>query len=193
MTDGLWLVVGLGNPGATYAGTRHNVGYAVLDELVARSGGALKAHKQRADVCEGRVSGVRAVLTRPRSYMNESGGPVKALLDYYKVRPASLLVIHDELDIPLGALRLKFGGGDNGHNGLKSIRSALGTGDFHRLRFGIGRPPGRQAPRDFVLKPFSTAEREHAAVDVVRAADAVETLLADGLTVAQNLYHPDPA
>jgi PTH1 family peptidyl-tRNA hydrolase len=192
MSDATWLVVGLGNPGSTYAGTRHNVGHLVVDELAARTGSRFKAHRSRCDVAETRLSGARAVLAKPRSYMNESGGPVASLRDYFKADAAHLIVIHDELDIPFGALRVKSGGGDNGHNGLKSIRSALGTGDFLRVRAGIGRPPGRQAPSDFVLKPFSATERKDLDWHVARAADAVESLIAEGLERTQMEYNADP-
>jgi PTH1 family peptidyl-tRNA hydrolase len=193
MTDATWLVVGLGNPGSSYAATRHNIGQFVIDELLSRTGGTLKAHKSRCEVAEVRLVGERVVLARPRSYMNESGGPVAALRDYFKADPAHLVVLHDELDIPFGALRVKFGGGDNGHNGLKSIRSAIGTGEFYRVRVGIGRPPGRQAPSDFVLKPFSATERKDLEWHVTRAADAVESLLTDGLDRTQMTYNADPA
>ena len=166
--DDVWLVVGLGNPGPTYAGHRHNVGYLVTDELAGRLGGSWRAHKSgRADVVEGRLAtpgtpGPRIVLARARGYMNESGGPVKALATFYKIPPERIVAIHDELDIAFGTLRTKLGGGDNGHNGLRSLRSSLGTGDFYRVRAGIGRPPGRQDPADFVLSNYSTAERRGA-------------------------------
>lgn len=190
MADDVWLVVGLGNPGPTYARTRHNVGHLVADELAARTGGKWKQHKQvRAEVIETRVSGIRTVLAKPRSYMNESGGPVSGLLKFFKVEPAGLVVIHDELDLDFGALRAKFGGGDNGHNGLKSIRKSLGTGEYHRIRFGVGRPPGRQNPADFVLNEFSSTERKDLPFAVDRTADAVESLLTDGLEATQGRYN----
>jgi peptidyl-tRNA hydrolase, PTH1 family len=191
--DGVWLVVGLGNPGPDYAATRHNAGTLVVDELVRRDSGRYKAHKGRAEVCEGRIGGARAVMARPLTFMNESGGPVAALRDYYKIAPDHLVVVHDELDIPYGTLRIKLGGGDNGHNGLRSIRSSLGTGDFVRVRFGIGRPPGRMDPAAFVLKPFAAAERKDLGWNLDRAADAVESLLADGLERTQNAYHGEPS
>lgn len=192
MSDATWLVVGLGNPGSSYEGTRHNAGYFVVDELARRLGARFKAHKSRADIVEGRIASQRAVLAKPRSYMNESGGPVAALRDYFSVAPDHLIVIHDELDIDFGTLRVKLGGGDNGHNGLKSIRASIGTGDFLRVRYGIGRPPGRQAPADFVLKPFSAAERKDVEWCTVRGADAVESLITDGLERTQNTYNADP-
>ena len=185
-----WLVVGLGNPGPDYAGTRHNVGVLVVEELASRERATLATHKRaRALVAEERIRGHRAVLARPTSYMNESGGPVKGLLDFYKVPIEHLVVIHDELDIPFAALRLKLGGGDNGHNGLRSVRTSLGSGDYYRVRVGIGRPPGRQDPADFVLKPWSSTERKELELLVSDAADAVELLVAEGLERAQNRYH----
>jgi PTH1 family peptidyl-tRNA hydrolase len=185
-----WLVVGLGNPGPDYAGTRHNVGHLVVDELATRCRGRFAAHKRsRAQVAEERIAGQRVVLAKPSSYMNESGGPVKGLLDFYKVPLERLVVVHDELDIPFAALRLKLGGGDNGHNGLKSIRRSTGSGDWYRVRVGIGRPPGRQDPADFVLKPWSSVERKELPLLVVEAADAVELLVHEGLERAQNRYH----
>jgi len=191
MTDTTWLVVGLGNPGDEYATTRHNAGFLVVNELARRTGGRFKAHRSRCDVVETRIEGHRAVLAKPRSFMNESGGPVSALCDYYKVEPGRLVVVHDELDIPFSTLRLKLGGGDNGHNGLKSVRRSLGTGDFLRLRVGIGRPPGRMDPSAFVLKPFASAERKDLDWLIDRSADAIESLLADGLEAAQNIYHAE--
>jgi len=184
-----WLIVGLGNPGQTYAQTRHNVGFFVADHLATRTGSKWKAHKARADVAETHLAGQRVVLAKPRSYMNESGGPVSALVGYYKVDLENVIVIHDELDIEFGALRLKLGGGDSGHNGLKSIRQSTGSGDFLRVRFGIGRPPGRMDPAAFVLKPFASSERKEVEVLVDRAADAVEALMADGLETAQNTFN----
>ena len=189
-----WLVVGLGNPGPTYAGNRHNVGFMAVDDLAARAGDRLSRHKRAvALVAESRVgspgASERVVLAEPQSFMNDSGGPVKALLDFYKIAPDRLVVLHDELDIAFGTLRVKFGGGDNGHNGLKSIRSSIGTGDFFRVRMGIGRPPGRQDPADFVLRDFPASERAEAGVLVGRAADAVETLVLSGLERAQQRYN----
>jgi PTH1 family peptidyl-tRNA hydrolase len=184
-----WLVVGLGNPGPGHAGNRHNVGHMVLDLLAERAGGRLKRHKARADVLEGRLGGTRAVLAKPHTYMNESGGPVTALRDFYKVPLDRLVVVHDELDLPYGGLRIKLGGGDNGHNGLRSIRRSVGSGEFHRVRFGIGRPPGRMDAAAFVLRDFGSAERKELELNVDRAADAVEALLSDGLERTQNTYN----
>ncbi|MFB9678298.1 aminoacyl-tRNA hydrolase [Streptosporangium vulgare] len=184
-----WLVVGLGNPGPEYAGNRHNAGFMVLDELAARAGGRFKAHRSRAEVLEGRLAGVPAVLAKPLSFMNLSGGPVKALADFYKVDPARVVVVHDELDIPYGALRAKLGGGDNGHNGLKSITKSLATKDYLRVRFGIGRPPGRMDAAAYVLRDFATAERKDLAFLVDRASDVVESLIRVGLEPTQNAFH----
>ena len=188
-----WLVVGLGNPGPSYAGHRHNVGFMVLDLLADRVGGRWKAHKGRADVVEGRLAAQRAVLAKPKSYMNESGGPVASLRDFFKVPPQRIVVVHDELDIPYGVLRLKLGGGDNGHNGLRSLTTSLGSRDYLRVRVGVGRPPGRQDPADFVLKDFSGTEKKDLGFHVDRAADAVEALLTGPLEAAQNVFHVDPA
>ncbi|WP_407552439.1 aminoacyl-tRNA hydrolase [Streptomyces sp. Pv4-95] len=194
MTDAdPWLVVGLGNPGPEYAANRHNVGFMVADLLAERMSGRFKAHKSRAQVVEGRIgapgpTGRRVVVAKPMSFMNVSGGPVTALRDFYKVPVSNIVVIHDELDIDYGALRLKTGGGDNGHNGLKSITKSSGP-DYHRVRFGIGRPPGRMQVADFVLKDFSSAERKELGYFVDRAADAVEALVIEGLERAQSTYN----
>jgi PTH1 family peptidyl-tRNA hydrolase len=187
-----WLVVGLGNPGPTYAGTRHNIGYLVTDELASRVGAGFRRHKTgRADVVEGRLvmGGPKVVLARPHTFMNESGGPVSALAKFYKIAPDHVIAIHDELDIAFGTLRLKLGGGDNGHNGLRSMRSSLGTGDFYRVRAGIGRPPGRQDPADFVLSTYSSAERKELPLQVGDAGDAVELLMSEGLAAAQQRFN----
>ncbi|WP_171081848.1 MULTISPECIES: aminoacyl-tRNA hydrolase [Streptomyces] len=188
-----WLIVGLGNPGPEYEGNRHNVGFMVADLLAERMGGKFKAHKARAQVVEGRlgtpgVSSRRVVVAKPMSFMNLSGGPTAALRDFYKVPVGHVIAVHDELDIDYGTLRLKLGGGDNGHNGLKSITKALGP-DYCRVRFGIGRPPGRMQVADFVLKDFSSTERKDLAYEVDRAADAVESLIVDGLERAQGTYN----
>ncbi|MFJ2110978.1 MULTISPECIES: aminoacyl-tRNA hydrolase [unclassified Streptomyces] len=189
-----WLIVGLGNPGPGYAANRHNVGFMVADLLAERIGGSYRrAPKAQAQVIEGRLgapgpAGRRVVLARPTSYMNLSGGPVVGLRDFYKVETANIVAIHDELDIDYGTLRLKLGGGDNGHNGLKSMTKAMGP-DYHRVRFGIGRPPGRMQVADFVLKDFSSVERKELAYLVDRAADAVEALVTEGLERAQSSYN----
>ncbi|MFE9658994.1 aminoacyl-tRNA hydrolase [Streptomyces sp. NPDC005955] len=197
MTDDVnapWLVVGLGNPGPGYAMNRHNVGFMVVDLLAARMRGTFKrATKGQAQVLEGRTgppgpASRRVVLAKPLSYMNLSGGPVTALRDFYKVPTERIVAVHDELDIDYGTLRLKLGGGDNGHNGLKSMTKAMGP-DYHRVRFGIGRPPGRMQVADFVLKDFSSTERKELDYFVDRAADAVECLVADGLERAQSTHN----
>jgi len=193
MTENLWLVVGLGNPGPSYAGHRHNVGYLVNDELASRVGSGFRPHKTgRADVVEGRLGGpggARVVLARPRCYMNESGGPVSALAKFYKVPVERVIAIHDELDIDFDTLRVKRGGGDNGHNGLRSVRRSLDSGEFYRVRVGIGRPPGRQSPADFVLSDYSSVERKILPFQVDRAADAVECLITDGLEKTQSRFN----
>jgi PTH1 family peptidyl-tRNA hydrolase len=183
------LVVGLGNPGPRYAGNRHNAGFMVLDELARRVGGRYKAHRGRADLIEAHLAGQRVMLAKPKTYMNESGGPVASLRDFFKLPPEQIVVVYDELDIPFSAVRLKLGGGDNGHNGLKSITKSIGSRDYYRVRFGIGRPPGRQDPADYVLSDFSPYERRELPFHLDRAADAVEALLSEGLAAAQNTFH----
>ncbi|GIL37164.1 MULTISPECIES: aminoacyl-tRNA hydrolase [Phycicoccus] len=197
MTDtGPWLVVGLGNPGPRYAGNRHNVGAMVVEELARRSGDTLRTHKARATAAQvrlgtgpGGVPGPSAVVAVPSCYMNESGGPVKALLSFFSVPAERLVVVHDELDIDAGSVRLKRGGGEGGHNGLRSISSSLGTKDYHRVRVGIGRPPGRMDPADFVLRDFSPTERKELPFLLDDAADAVEQLVTLGLLDAQQRVH----
>jgi PTH1 family peptidyl-tRNA hydrolase len=184
------LVVGLGNPGPDYAATRHNVGFRVVELLAARAGGGRFAkHRTNADVLEGRLAGRRVVLAKPRTYMNLSGGPVAGLLRYYSVPVTELVVVHDELDLGFGVVRLKRGGGEGGHNGLRSISRSIGTRDYLRVRFGIGRPPGRQDPADYVLRRFSAIEAKDLDLGIDLAADAAEALLADGLEEAQNRFH----
>jgi PTH1 family peptidyl-tRNA hydrolase len=183
------LVVGLGNPGPRYEGNRHNVGFLVADELADRMGGKFKGHRSVADVLEGRLSGARVALVKPRVFMNLSGGPVAGAVKFFKVPLENLVVVHDELDLPYGAVRLKLGGGENGHNGLRSVTKSLGSRDYHRVRFGIGRPPGRMDPADFVLRDFSATERKELAFAVDRCADAVEALVSMGLEAAQNVFH----
>jgi PTH1 family peptidyl-tRNA hydrolase len=189
MPDDRALIVGLGNPGPRYAATRHNAGFFVVDLLAERIGGKFKAHKGRTDVVEGRLGGRPVVLAKPKSYMNESGGPVVAISRFYKVPLERITVVHDDLDLPFGALRLKRGGGDGGHNGLRSLTSALGSREYVRVRVGIGRPPGRQDPADYVLREFGVAERKELPLVVDRAADAIEALLEQGLEAAQNQFN----
>lgn len=195
-----WLVIGLGNPGPQYAGNRHNVGAMVIDELAARTSTKLRAHKAgasaesvRLGTLPGGAPGPRAIIAVPHSYMNLSGGPTKALASFFSVDVARLVVVHDELDIPFGEVRLKQGGGEGGHNGLRSISSSFGTKDYLRVRVGIGRPPGRMDAASFVLKDFSATERKELPFLVDAAADAVELLVTRGLTDAQQVVHaPDP-
>lgn len=183
------LVVGLGNPGPGYAGNRHNVGAMVVDELARRVGGRFRPHKAGADILEARLAGRRTVLARPRSYMNVSGPGVAATARFFKVPPTDVVIIHDDLDLDYGVLKLKRGGGEGGHNGLRSISASLGSRDYLRVRFGIGRPPGRMDPADFVLRDFSAEQRRELDVLVDRCADAAEQLLAQGLAATQNQLH----
>lgn len=190
MSDATALVVGLGNPGPQYEKTRHNIGFMVADTLAARVGGKFSAHKRsNAEIVQARLDDRPVIIAKPRTYMNLSGGPVAGLARFFSVEPADIVVVHDELDLDFGTVRLKVGGGENGHNGLRSISSALGTKLYLRTRVGIGRPPGRMDPADYVLKPFSSAERKE--LDLIReqAADAVELLLRVGLEEAQNRVH----
>jgi PTH1 family peptidyl-tRNA hydrolase len=190
MTD-TWLIVGLGNPGAQYQGNRHNVGQMVLDELAGRMGGSFKTHKARAQVLEGRlgIGGPRVVLAKPMSYMNLSGGPVAALANFYGIEPDHVVAVHDEIDIPFNTVKLKSGGGEGGHNGLRDMSKALSTKDYLRVRVGVGRPPGRMDTADYVLRDFGTAERKELPFLLDEAADAVDVLVRDGLTVAQQKFH----
>ena len=184
-----WLIVGLGNPGPSYSGHRHNVGAMVVDELAARTTANLRSHKARATAAEVRIDAQRAVIAKPLTFMNESGGPVAGLLSFYKVPVENLIVIHDDLDIPFAEVRLKLGGGEGGHNGLRSITKSVGTRDYLRVRVGIGRPPGRIDPADYVLHDFSGAERSEVPLLISDAADAVERLVAEGLVAAQQEWH----
>jgi peptidyl-tRNA hydrolase, PTH1 family len=190
-----WLVVGLGNPGPAFASHRHNIGYRVVEELARRMQLRFRVVRGiRAEVADGRVGppggdGPRLMLAKSRTFMNETGWAVTRLLAYYKLEPPQMIVVHDELDIDVGQLRVKFGGGDNGHNGLRSIRAALGTGDFYRVRIGVGRPPGRQDPADFLLSDIPASAREDIEVEIGRAADAVESLVAVGLDRTQNVFN----
>ena len=191
MDTNQWLVVGLGNPGPGYAGNRHNVGNMVVGELASRASVSFKSQRTNALVAEGRTSigGPRLILAKPMSFMNLSGGPVSALAKFYKVDPAHIIVVHDELDVPFDTLRLKIGGGHGGNNGIRDIISALGTGDFIRVRVGIGRPPGRQPAADFVLHDFSADERKVLPNILSDAADAVELIASEGLSAAQLRWH----
>lgn len=190
-TAGPVLVVGLGNPGDHYAATRHNIGHMVVNEIADRNSQRWNVHKAGAAVAEFRlgIGGPKIILAKPATYMNLSGKPVAALLKFFNIGPENLIVIHDELDIDFDNLRIKRGGGEGGHNGLKSTSQALGTKDYLRIRAGISRPPGRMAPADYVLRPFSSTEQDTLALHIDRAADAVESLVEDGLTAAQNRFH----
>ena len=186
-----WLVVGLGNPGVRYEATRHNVGQMVIAELAARRGESLRAHKSNARVSETWLhpGAAKLVLATPNSFMNVSGGPVSQLARFYDVPPERIVLVHDELDIPFDTLKLKVGGGHGGHNGIRDVAKALGTPEFPRVRVGIGRPPGRQDPADWVLDPFSAAERMQLPLVLADAADAVEQLIDEGLLAAQQRHH----
>ncbi|QEV99537.1 aminoacyl-tRNA hydrolase [Microbacterium caowuchunii] len=186
-----WLIVGLGNPGPRYEATRHNIGQVVVDELAARRGETFRAHKANARVAETwlRPGGDKLVLAKANTFMNVSGGPVAGLAKFYGIDPEHVVVVHDELDIPFDTLKLKVGGGHGGHNGVRDVAKALGTADFPRVRVGIGRPPGRQDPADWVLDPFGATERATLANLVADAADAVEMLVDDGLVAAQQRWH----
>jgi peptidyl-tRNA hydrolase, PTH1 family len=190
-----WLVVGLGNPGPAFAAQRHNIGYRVAEELARRMGVRFRvARGIRAEVAEGRIGqpgadAPRLIVAKSRTFMNETGWAVTRLLAYYKLQPAQMITVHDELDLDPGQLRVKFGGGDNGHNGLRSIRASLGTGDFYRVRVGVGRPPGRQDPADFLLSNFPASTREDVEVEISRATDAVESLALLGLDRTQNAFN----
>ena len=188
-----WLVVGLGNPGDQYAATRHNIGQMVIDELARRHSVKFSAHKSRTDIAAFKLGvGIDAhsvIIAKSKSYMNETGGPVKALANFYSVEPEKIIALHDELDIPFAAIRTKLAGGDNGHNGLKSMTSSFGTPNYYRIRLGIGRPMGQQDPADFVLKAFSKIEQKDLAEFIDRGADVVESLISKGLEATQSAYN----
>lgn len=184
------LVVGLGNPGPNYATTRHNLGFMVAEILADRMGETFKVHKKSgAEVATGRLAGRPVVLAKPRVYMNESGRQVGPLAKFYSVAPTDVVIIHDELDIEFGRIRLKAGGGVAGHNGLRSVASALGGNDFARVRIGIGRPPGQKSGASFVLENFTSVERKEVPTICEQAADATELLIAQGIEPAQNIVH----
>ena len=189
----VWLVVGLGNPGDEYSSTRHNIGQMVVEVLADRNKARWTTHKSRTDVAAFkigvRVDAASVIIAKSRSYMNESGGPIKALAAFYKIEPSKIIVIHDELDIPFSAIRVKLAGGDNGHNGLKSLTSSFATSNFYRIRMGIGRPIGQQDPADFVLKPFSSAEKKVLPEFLLRGAEAVESLITQGLETTQQNFN----
>ncbi|HJH12836.1 aminoacyl-tRNA hydrolase [Brevibacterium sp. HMSC08F02] len=186
---GTWLIVGLGNPGPRYERTRHNIGYMVVDELLSRTGGALSKTKHRAFADTVRIGSEKAVLMRSMTYMNESGIAVRGLADFYGVDPERIIAVHDDVDIPFDSIKLKIGGGEGGHNGLRSITQHIGTRDYLRLRAGVGRPPGRMDTADFVLRPFSSDETADLPIFVSDLADACEDLVRLGLTETQQRYH----
>ena len=189
----LWLVVGLGNPGPEYEATRHNIGQLVVDQLAKSNSAKWSSHKSRCDIAEFKLGvGIDApsvIVAKSKSYMNESGGPIKALATFYSVEPTNIIVLHDELDIPYAAIRAKVAGGDNGHNGLKSLTSSFGTADYFRVRLGIGRPMGQQDPGDFVLKQFSKEEKKDLEEFIERGADCVEFLIEKGLDLTQSKFN----
>jgi PTH1 family peptidyl-tRNA hydrolase len=193
-----WLVVGLGNPGKEFAGNRHNVGFMVADLLASRLGAKFgRARRAQAEMAEGRLGGQpggygggpKLVLVKPLTYMNLSGAPVSSLSQFFKVPVTNVIAVHDELDVPFGEIRAKRGGGEGGHNGLRSMSKSLATKEYARVRFGIGRPPGRQDPADYVLSDFAPAERKELDFLVDRAADVVEAIVLEGVEWAQNKYH----
>ncbi|MGO1355502.1 aminoacyl-tRNA hydrolase [Brachybacterium tyrofermentans] len=191
---GPYLVVGLGNPGPKYAATRHNIGHMVLDHIADAAGGRFTAARRaQAVVLEGRLgipgSDERVILAKTTTYMNVSGGPVKALASYYDIPPERIVAVHDEVDIPFDTVRLKLGGGEGGHNGLRDITKALGTKDYLRVRTGVGRPSGGRDTADHVLAPFTSTERKALELLISDAADAVEAVILEGLTTAQQRFH----
>jgi peptidyl-tRNA hydrolase, PTH1 family len=188
-TSDRWVIAGLGNPGPQYAANRHNVGYMCCDDIAAGLGVTFRRDKARVMAATGSIAATSVVLAKPLSFMNVSGGPVAALRAFYKIPNERIIVVHDELDLPFGTVRLKLGGGDNGHNGLRSVTAALGSRDYFRIRIGIGRPPGRMDPADFVLRDFSPAERKELPEILGRAGDSVRILMEHGLAVAQNETH----
>jgi PTH1 family peptidyl-tRNA hydrolase len=186
-----WLLVGLGNPGGEYAGTRHNMGYRVLEELARRWGVSLSRRQFQAELGTGSVAGTPAVLMKPRTYMNLSGRAVAPAAGFYQIPLERLVVIHDDIDLPLGRLRVKAGGGHGGHNGLRSLTEALGSGGFLRLRIGVGRPE-RGDVTGHVLGRFSPEEAACQEGWVSLAADAVEEILRNGVSSAMNRYNGPP-
>ena len=190
-----WLIVGLGNPGAEYAHNRHNVGQMVLDELASRIGGGFKSHKSRAQVLEGRlgIGGPRVVLAKPLTYMNVSGGPVSALSKFYDIEPGHVIAVHDEIDIPFNTIKLKLGGGEGGHNGLRDISKALATKDYLRVRVAWDARRAGWTPPTSCCGTFPAPKKKELPFLVDSAADAVEALVRDGLLAAQQQFHPAKA
>lgn len=184
-----YLIVGLGNPGNKYEKTRHNIGFWVVDELARRYGLSFGKTERKAITADGLIKEKRVLLAKPQTFMNVSGEAVRALVDFYQIDLPHILVIHDELDIPLGALRLRQKGGAGGQNGVKNIIQHLGTQEFNRVRCGIGRPPGRMDPGAYVLKPFAGDDAITAQIMMERAADAVETWLTEGIDLAMTRHN----
>ena len=188
-----WLVVGLGNPGDQYADSRHNIGQMVINQLAKRHSSKLSSHKSRTDIAAFKLGvGIdthSVILAKSKGYMNETGGPIKALANFYSIEPNHIIALHDELDIPFAAIRSKIAGGNNGHNGLKSMTSAFGTAEYYRIRLGIGRPMGQQDPADFVLKAFSKVEQKDLGEFIIRGADSVESLISKGLELTQQNFN----
>lgn len=195
MSTDSWLVVGLGNPGPAYAANRHNVGEMVVAELGRRMSATFTRHRANAMVAAVRAhpGGPKLILAGTNTFMNLSGGPVANLLKFYKLPLDRLIVVHDELDLPFDTVRIKVGGGPGGHNGVRDVIAAVGSGDFVRVRVGVGRPPGRQDAASFVLRDFSSTERETLPSVVSDAADAVEAVAADGVLAAQQRFHAPPS
>jgi PTH1 family peptidyl-tRNA hydrolase len=187
----IWLVVGLGNPGPGYSRNRHNIGYMVVEELASRVGSSFKSHKARALVAEGRlgIGGPKLILAKSLTFMNLTGGPTAALAKFFDIEADHVVAVHDEIDIPFDTIKLKLGGGEGGHNGLRDISKTLGTKDYYRVRVGVGRPPGRQDAADHVLKDFSSTEAKELPFLIGDAADATELLITDSLVAAQQKFH----
>ena len=184
-----WLVAGLGNPGPGYEGNRHNAGFLVADVLARRAGARFRRTRFRALAAQGKIANLDVIIAKPLTFMNDSGVAVRGLAGYHRLAPASIVVVHDELDLPFGTIRLKLGGGDSGHNGLRSVTAHLGTRQYYRVRMGIGRPPGRMDPASFVLRDFAAPERKELPLLTEHAADAVESLLVSGLAATQSAFH----
>ena len=185
----MWLVVGLGNPGRKYSGTRHNAGFMVIDELMRRAGASEARQRMGADISEGKLGETKAIFCKPMEFMNDSGSAVSRALSFWKIPPAQALVVHDDMDLDYGRLKLMEGGGTGGHNGLRSIVAEIGTGDFCRLRFGIGRPPPKWEGADYVLADFSAQEQQNLPNLIKEAADAAEGIVNDGLVSAMNTFN----
>ncbi len=183
------LIAGLGNPGRKYERTRHNIGFMLVDRLSQRYGISLNSHKFKADYGAGRMDGIDVILVKPMSYMNNSGEPLRQVAKYFKVSPADILVVHDDLDLPWEDIKIKINGGHGGHNGLRSIIKAFGTGDFKRIRIGIGRSSEHVGVTDYVLGKFDKSDQDCLGEVIARAGDAVVTILTEGPQIAMNKFH----